>query len=87
MMRISMEAILARRAVARKPTNLSLDQAVLNEARSYGVNLSQAAESGLRQAIAEAKAEAWKRDNADALAGSNSWVERNGLPLDRFRQF
>ncbi|MGR3759134.1 type II toxin-antitoxin system CcdA family antitoxin [Roseobacteraceae bacterium NS-SX3] len=31
----------------KKPTNLSLDQGLLREASSSGVNLSQAAEAGL----------------------------------------
>lgn len=40
----------------RKPTNLSLDPALLLEARSFGINLSQAAEAGLRRTVAEALA-------------------------------
>lgn len=73
--------------VSKKPTNLSLDQQLLSEARSFGVNLSQAAEAGLRLAVKEAKAAAWKRENADALEASNRWVEENGLPLRRYRTF
>jgi post-segregation antitoxin (ccd killing protein) len=38
-------------SVRKKPTNLSLDQGLWNEARSLGVNLSQAAESGLKQPL------------------------------------
>ena len=71
----------------RKPTNLTLDPSLLTEARSFGVNLSQAAEAGLRRAVAEAKAEAWQRENAAALASSNAWIDAYGLPLDRYRQF
>lgn len=71
----------------KKPTNLSLDQGLLSEARSCGVNLSQAAEAGIRLAVAEAMAVAWKRENAAALNSSNKWVEKNGLPLQKFRQF
>ena len=71
----------------RKPTNLSLDPDLIREARSFGVNLSQAAEAGVRRAVAEAKAEQWRRDNAEAVESSNRWVERNGLPLDRYRRF
>lgn len=72
---------------ARKATNLSLDQALLAEARELGVNVSRAAEDGLRNAVRKARAEAWRRDNADAIASSNAWVEVYGLPLERFRQF
>lgn len=72
---------------ARKATNLSLDQALLAEARELGVNVSRAAEDGLRNAVRKARAEAWRRDNADAIASSNAWVKVHGLPLERFRQF
>ncbi|UWQ61083.1 type II toxin-antitoxin system CcdA family antitoxin (plasmid) [Leisingera caerulea] len=71
----------------KKPTNLSLDQGLLREARSFGVNLSQAAEAGVRQAVQEAKAAAWKRENAKALESSNEWVDQHGLPLEKFRPF
>jgi len=71
----------------KKPTNLSLDQALLREAKSLGVNLSQVAEIGVKQAVAAAKAELWKQQNAKALEGSNSWVAQNGLPLQHYRNF
>lgn len=71
----------------KKPTNLSLDAALLHEARSFGVNLSQAAEAGLRQAVAAARSANWQRENAAALASSNDWADRHGLPLAAYRQF
>jgi antitoxin CcdA len=74
-------------AQPRKPTNLSLDAALLTEAKSLKVNLSRAAEEGVRAAVAAAKAEHWKAENAKALKSSNAYVEKHGLPLDSFRQF
>ena len=74
-------------SVPKKPTNLTLDQGLLSEARAFGVNLSQAAEAGLREAVRTAKTDAWRRENAKALAASNAWVESNGLPLDKYRPF
>ena len=76
----------AQRSI-RKAANLSLDQALLQEAKAFGVNVSRAAEAGLRDAVREAKAAAWRRENADAIASSNAWVEANGLPLARCRPF
>jgi len=69
----------------RKLTSLSLDQALLDEARSLGVDLGRAAEIGLREAVLGAKA--WLRENAEALESHNAWIEANGLPLERYRQF
>lgn len=71
----------------RKPTNLSMDAALLSEAKALKVNLSRAAEEGVRHAVAAAKAAQWKAENADALESSNAYVEKHGLPLDTFRQF
>lgn len=78
---------MSTRPSPRKATNLSLDAGLIQEARSFGVNISQAAEAGVRRAVAEARAEQWRRDNAEAIASSSRWVEENGLPLERHRQF
>ena len=75
------------RPLPKKPTNLSLDQGLLREAKSYGINLSKASEAGIRNAVSLARSESWKRENAAALASSNQWVEVHGLPLDKYRQF
>lgn len=72
---------------SRKPTNLSLDRGLLDEARALDVNLSRAAETGLRAAVKAAKEEQWLTDNRDALESSNTYVAKRGLPLARFRQF
>lgn len=64
-------------SVPKKPTNQSLDQRLLSEARSFGVNLSQAAEAGLRDAVQKAKA--WKRENAKALQSSNRGLKKTAF--------
>lgn len=71
----------------RKPTNLSLDSTLLKEAKSLGINVSRAAEAGIAEAVRRHKQEKWLEDNASALASSNAYVEANGLPLARHRQF
>ncbi|MEX0281939.1 MAG: type II toxin-antitoxin system CcdA family antitoxin [Arenibacterium sp.] len=71
----------------RKPTNLSLDTSLLAEAKALKVNLSRAAEDGLRNAVAIAKAAQWKAENAKALQSSNAYVEKHGLPLEKYRPF
>ena len=71
----------------RKPTNLSMDATLLSEAKALKVNLSRAAEEGIRNAVSAAKARQWKAENAAALRSSNAYVGKHGLPLDEFRQF
>ena len=72
---------------SKRPTNLSLDASLLAEAKDLKINLSNAAEDGLRQAVARVRTEHWKAENAEALESSNDWVEKHGLPLERYRQF
>ena len=72
---------------ARRPTNLSIDSALLKEAKALGVNISRSAESGIWEAVKLHKQEKWLTENASALASSNAYVDANGLPLVRHRQF
>jgi antitoxin CcdA len=74
-------------AQPKKATNLTLDASLIEEARTLDVNLSRAAEEGLRVAVRQARADRWRAENAEALASSNAWVEQHGLPLARYRAF
>lgn len=81
-----MQAAQATKSI-RKPTNLSLDSALLKEAKALGINVSRSAEAGIAEAVKLHKQKQWLEDNATALASSNAYVEANGLPLARHRQF
>jgi antitoxin CcdA len=72
---------------ARKATNISLGATLLSEAKSLSINISQAAEAGIARAVAEKHAELWLEANQAALESSNAYVEKNGLPLARYRGF
>ncbi len=72
---------------SRRATNLSLDAALLDEARALGVNLSRACEQGLAEHVAQARADAWLVENEAALSGSNAYAEVSGLPLASARLF
>ena len=71
----------------RRPTNVSIDERLLADARALDVNVSRAAESGLAQAIAERRTELWLNENRAALESSNAYVEQHGLPLAKYRSF
>lgn len=71
----------------KKATNLSLDQELLKDARALGVNLSEAAEKGVSEAVRKAKGETWLAENREAMEAWGRWVEENGLPLDEYRMF
>ena len=71
----------------RRATSMTLDATLLDEARALGVNLSRAAEEGIAAHTKAARAEAWQRENAEAIQNYNEYIEKNGLPLAEYRMF
>ena len=72
---------------ARRATNISLDYQLLEDARAFQINLSRAAEEGVRQALAKVRREQWLAENAEAIEGWNRYVDEHGLPLAKYRMF
>jgi antitoxin CcdA len=73
--------------IPKRATNVSLSDPLIAEAKALGINLSQAAENGIAQAIKEKKTEQWLIENRDAIESANEYVKKHGLPLAQFRQF
>ena len=71
----------------RRATNLSINTNLLAEARALEINVSRAAEDGIAEAVRKESARRWKEENREAVEGWNKWIEENGLPLARYRQF
>jgi antitoxin CcdA len=61
----------------------SLPRKLLDEALRLNVAVAGRSESQVRQAVREA----WIEENREAMEGWNAWVEKNGLPLERYRAF
>ena len=61
--------------------------ALSNEAKSLGINVSRSAEAGIAEAVRLHKQKKWLNENVEALESSSAYVETNGLPLARHRQF
>ena len=71
----------------RRPTNVSLDSRLVEEARELGINVSRASEEGLAREIKAERQRRWLEDNKDALDEYNEWVRTNELPFAKYRQF
>ncbi|WP_428375342.1 type II toxin-antitoxin system CcdA family antitoxin [Lichenicoccus sp.] len=71
----------------RRATNVTLPDALLHDARQLGINLSQACERGLAEAVTEMRRQRWLEHNRDAIRAWNEHVAVRGLPLAAYRQF
>lgn len=74
-------------APLRRATNVSLPEPLVAEAKALGVSLSQSCEAGLAAAVKKARGEKWLEENRAALESNHAWIEKNGLPLERYRLF
>ena len=70
--------------VRRRPTNVSLNPELVEEARALGVNVSRACDTGLEAELKSERARQWKAENAEAIASFNAWFRENGVLLGPF---
>jgi antitoxin CcdA len=72
---------------SRKATNVTMDARLLEHAKSLGINISKASEEGLTRAVAAKQEALWLASNLVAIESSNAYVDRNGIPLAKHRNF
>lgn len=71
----------------KKPTNVSLNAALVEEARKLGINVSEACQAGLAAEVKQARETAWKEENRAAIESWNEYTRKHGLPLAKYRLF
>lgn len=71
----------------KKAANLSIDSALLEEAKRLDLNLSQILEAGLSESIRKHQRDQWLKKNRAALEAYNEHVEKHGVFSDGLRSF
>lgn len=65
---------------------LMVRSSLIEEARSRGIDIVQAAEAGIARAVSKATdRETWRRENLPAMQDYNRHVAEHGLELDDLR--
>jgi antitoxin CcdA len=71
----------------KKTTNLTLNSKALAMARELGINISQTVDQLLIEEIKRLYWERWNEENKEGIAVYNARIEKEGLPLTRYRTF
>ncbi|MGH8856702.1 MAG: type II toxin-antitoxin system CcdA family antitoxin [Polaromonas sp.] len=71
----------------KKATNLSLNSKVLEMARELGMNVSQTVDTLLAEEVKRRYWERWNEENKEAIDAYNARIEKEGLPLAKYRTF
>lgn len=74
-------------APRKKPTNVSIDEALLTAAKAHGINLSQTLEDALRDKLRRLEQEKWLEENREGLEAHNKYIEKYGVFSDGRRRF
>ncbi|WP_338061678.1 type II toxin-antitoxin system CcdA family antitoxin [Sphingomonas panacisoli] len=82
-----MPSLRENRSPFRRPTNVSLDAKLVEEAKELGINVSRASEEGVAREVKAERERRFREENREAFEDWNKYVEENGLPLERFRHF
>jgi antitoxin CcdA len=71
----------------KRATNLSLNAKVLDAARELGMNVSQTVDALLAEEVRKRYRDRWNEENREAVEHYNERIEREGLPLAKYRTF
>ena len=71
----------------KQTVSVTLDPALLQQARAAGINLSAVLTTALEQEISATGVERWKRDNRAGLQELNRISDEHGLLSDEYRTF
>jgi antitoxin CcdA len=73
--------------LGKKAVNLSVDAALLREARELDINLSATLERALQDALRAQRRERWLADNKSGIDAYNEQVNQYGAFADTLRSF
>ncbi|MEI6069135.1 MAG: type II toxin-antitoxin system CcdA family antitoxin [Methylococcaceae bacterium] len=71
----------------KKPTNLSVNSDLLNEAKALKINLSATLEAALLNELKVARRDLWLAANKEAIETCNKLADIHGLFADKHRVF
>jgi antitoxin CcdA len=69
----------------KRAVNLSIDVELLDAAKAAGTNLSALLERALLDALKEQRWQKWREENRKSTESMNRYIEKNGLPLRKYR--
>jgi antitoxin CcdA len=67
----------------RVPVTFEAKKVTLEVAEELGIDIQMICEQALREEVTRR----WQEANRGAIESTNAWIEKHGLPLERYRLF
>ncbi|MCF6687465.1 type II toxin-antitoxin system CcdA family antitoxin [Raoultella terrigena] len=71
----------------KQNVSVTLDPALVKQAREAGINLSHTLSQALKSEIHSIEVARWQKENAQAIEYLNDLTEENGIISDEYRTF
>ena len=71
----------------KREVQLQLNSKILDRAQELGMDVSETVDELLAEVVNKRYWERWNEDNKAAIAAYNERIEREGIPLARYRTF
>ena len=71
----------------KREVQLQLNSKILDRAQELGMDVSETVDELLAEVVNKRYWERWNEDNKEAIAAYNERIEREGIPLGRYRTF
>jgi len=71
----------------KKPTSLTINSDLLNQAKSLNINISSVLESALADKVKQKKQSEWLQENQDSISLYNRHISNFGVFSDDIRTF
>lgn len=71
----------------KRAVNVTLDSALVDEARALGIPLSATLGAALLATVVAERARRWQEENREAIEAYNARIERDGMFGDDVRMF
>ena len=72
---------------AKQRLNVTVDRALIADARALRINISRTVEASLREAVRLERDRVWLAENRAAMEANAAWIARHGVPLADKRMF
>jgi len=75
-----------RTGKTKKAVNVSVDAALLAEAKEFGTNVSSVLERALIAELKQHRQEKWQKENREAIEAHNRFIKKHGRLSDDWRK-
>jgi len=76
---------MRNRPTRKRAVNVFIDVELVDDARRMNLDLSDTLERRLRSLVRAEQEKRWLRENREAIASVNAFIDRHGLLADRLR--